>query len=277
MMNDQRLRFDPGENDKALVASPLWFPDCMSHDIIPSTVERQGRVNSNRISIKGIRQGLLVTLGGGDWGRVLDALEAHLGENPAFFRGGRLALDVGDRALTHTQIGDVRAMVARHQVEMWALVSTNAVTRAAARESGLVIDLGGSDVYSSPELGRVAEGAKREGHERARGETVMIRRTLRSGQTLRHPGHIVIIGDVNPGAEVVAGGDILVWGRARGLVHAGALGDENAVICALDLAPTQLRIGGRIARSPEDRPAQPMPEKASVRDGQIVAIPWPGE
>jgi septum site-determining protein MinC len=87
----------------------------------------------------------------------------------------------------------------------------------------------------------------------------------------------VIIGDVNPGAEVVAGGDIVVWGRARGLVHAGALEDENAVICALELAPTQLRIASHIARSPEERPAQPVPERASVRDGQIVAVPWPGE
>ncbi|MBS3784235.1 MAG: septum site-determining protein MinC, partial [Anaerolineae bacterium] len=79
------------------------------------------------------------------------------------------------------------------------------------------------------------------------------------------------------GAEVVAGGDIVVWGRVRGLIHAGALGDEDAVICALELSPTQLRIGSHIARSPEERPRQPVPETASVRNGQIVAVPWPGE
>jgi len=230
-------------------------------------MEEQHRVNSGRISIKGIRQGLLVTLSEGDWCRVLETLEAHLGENPAFFRGGRLALDVGERALTHTQIEDVRSMVARHRVEMWALVSTSAVTRSAARESGLVVDLG---PLREPE--RVSEDTRRPS-----GEVIMVRRTLRSGQTLRHPGHIVIVGDVNPGAEIVAGGDILVWGRVRGLVHAGALGNEEAVICALDLAPTQLRIGRHIARSPEERPSQLMPEKASVRDGQIVAVPWPSD
>jgi septum site-determining protein MinC len=230
-------------------------------------MEDWDRVNSNRISIKGIRQGLLVTLGDGDWCRVLETLEAHLGENPAFFRGGRVALDVGGRALTHTQIEDVRTMVARHRVEMWALVSSNASTRAAARESGLVIDLG-----PFRERERAPEDTKGPS-----GEVILVRRTLRSGQTLRHPGHIVILGDVNPGAEVVAGGDIVVWGKVRGLVHAGALGNEDAVICALDLAPTQLRIGGHIARSPEERPSQLVPEKASVRDGQIVAVPWPGE
>ena len=230
-------------------------------------------MNSGNITIKGIRQGLLVTLGGGDWDRELARLESHLGENPAFFHGGQVALDVGERALTHAQIERVRSMVAHHQVEMWALLSTNPVTQSAARELGLVIELTSR---------RKAESASAQpsGQEDAKGpreEAIVVRRTLRSGQSLRHPGHIVIIGDVNPGAEVVAGGDILVWGRVRGLVHAGALGDEDAVICALDLAPTQLRIGGHIARSPEERPGQLMPEKASVRDGQIVAVPWPGE
>jgi septum site-determining protein MinC len=224
-------------------------------------------VNSERISIKGIRQGLLVILREGDWRDSMGALEAHLGESPDFFQGGRVALDVQDRELTRAQIEEARTMVGRHEIELWALVSTNATTRAAARESGLVTDL---------DLGRVHEPATSEGGASSR-EAIVVRRTLRSGQTLRHPGDVVVIGDINPGAEVVAGGDIVVWGRVRGLVHAGALGSDEAVICALDLAPTQLRIGGRIARSPEERPDQLVPEKASVRDGQIVAIPWPGE
>ncbi len=230
-------------------------------------------MNSGSITIKGIRQGLLVTLGRGDWDRELSRLESHLGENPAFFHGGRVALDVGERALSHAQIERVRSMVARHQVEMWALLSTNSVTQAAAREQGLVVELTSPHKPGPVSVESPAQGDTKGSCE----EAIVVRRTLRSGQSLRHPGHVVIIGDVNPGAEVVAGGDILVWGRVRGLVHAGALGDEAAVICALDLAPTQLRIGGHIARSPEERPSQLMPERASVRDGQIVAVPWPGE
>jgi septum site-determining protein MinC len=131
----------------------------------------------------------------------------------------------------------------------------------------LVIDLG-------PVRPREPEPAPKGGEEPLAMDNLVVRRTLRSGQSLRHPGHIVVIGDVNPGAEVVAGGDILVWGRVRGVVHAGALGSEDAVICALDLAPTQLRIAGHIARSPEDKRRKPVPEMASVRDGQIIAVPW---
>lgn len=218
-------------------------------------------------TIRGMRRGLLVNLGGGDWQDALDSLESRLGESPAFFRGGRIVLDVGDRVLDHVQIEEVRLMVARHQVEMWALTSSEDATRSAAREVGLV-----TDVEFSPES-QLAE--ERDG--KSGGDAIVVRRTLRSGQTLRHPGDVVVIGDVNPGAEIVAGGNIVVWGRVRGLVHAGALGREDALICALDLAPTQLRIGGRIARSPEERRDEPVPEIASVRDDQIVAVPWTGE
>lgn len=224
-------------------------------------------MTSERIAIKGIRQGLLVTLGEGEWSSLMTALKAHLGENPAFFRGGRMAIEVGERRLTPAEIEEVRSIAAHHRVELWALLSENRATEAEARGAGLVTELAYRRERHGP-----AEG-KEEGTDKA----TVVQRTIRSGQSVRHPGHVVIIGDVNPGAEVVAGGSIVVWGRLRGLVHAGALGDENAVICALDLAPTQLRIGKHISRSPEERPSQPLPEKASVRDGRIIAVPWPAE
>ena len=85
---------------------------------------------------------------------------------------------------------------------------------------------------------------------------------------------MVIIGDVNPGAEIVASGDVIVWGRLRGLVHAGALGDETAVICALELTPTQLRIADQIAISPDEKRGKAIPEQAAIRSGQIVAEMW---
>ncbi|HEX7008861.1 MAG TPA: septum site-determining protein MinC, partial [Phycisphaeraceae bacterium] len=84
-------------------------------------------------------------------------------------------------------------------------------------------------------VARVAESEER-------GEAALVQRTLRSGQVVRHQGHLTVLGDVNPGAEVIAGGSVVVWGRVRGTVHAGALGDRSAQICALELAPTQLRI-----------------------------------
>jgi septum site-determining protein MinC len=106
-------------------------------------------------------------------------------------------------------------------------------------------------------------------------EATLITRTVRSGQVVRHQGHITLIGDVNPGAEVIAGGSVVVWGRLRGMVHAGALGDDRALICALELRPTQLRIANLIARTPEEASGPPpAPEVARIDEQHIVVEAW---
>jgi septum site-determining protein MinC len=102
-----------------------------------------------------------------------------------------------------------------------------------------------------------------------------LRQTLRSGQTVSHKGHLVIIGDVNPGAEVMAEGDVTVWGALRGVAHAGIGGNLDAEIRALRLQPIQIRIGHAIARSPDKRSvkfsrlASSGPETARIIDGKI--------
>jgi septum site-determining protein MinC len=220
----------------------------------------------NDFSIKGIRQGLLVRLGGGDWEQQLDALETRLSENPDFFRGGKLALDVGSAELSVEDLEAARDLLQKHEVELISLVCTDSGTLVAARELELLNHI---------DLPRArAHGGDSDDEDYVLYEGWVVRCTLRSGQVLRHPSHVVVIGDANPGSEVVAGGNVVVWGKLRGMVHAGALGDEGAVVCALDLAPMQLRIANHIARSPEDRPSDPVPEMARVSDGQIVAVPW---
>jgi len=72
----------------------------------------------------------------------------------------------------------------------------------------------------------------------------------------------------------VAGGDIIIWGKLRGTAHAGAGGDEEAVICALQLAPSQIRIASLIARSPERGRAPQAAEIASAQNGRIVVERW---
>ena len=224
------------------------------------------------ISIKGIRQGLLVKWAS-EWAVGLQALEAQLAASPAFFQDGRVALDVGDLALDHADVEQAQALLARHQVELWALISTSPITRAVARYWELETDL--EPPQPQPRRSRAPVEPPPPPPPPPTGDLV-VHRTLRSGQTLRHKRAVVIIGDVNPGAEVIAGGDIIVWGRARGVLHAGAFGDESALICALDLSPMQLRIAAHIALAPEGRRRKPVPEMASVRDGQIVAVPWQG-
>jgi septum site-determining protein MinC len=105
-------------------------------------------------------------------------------------------------------------------------------------------------------------------------DTLFLRRTVRSGQAIHHLSNVVVLGDVNPGAEIVAGGDIIVWGVLRGMVHAGYPDNENALVCSLQLAPVQLRIAHLLSRPPEGFEAQPRPEIATIRQGQIVVETW---
>lgn len=101
----------------------------------------------------------------------------------------------------------------------------------------------------------------------------VINKTLRSGQKVVHDGSVVIVGDVNPGAQVIAGEDIIILGACRGLAHAGASGNQAATITANKILATQLRIAGLIARAPDqlDKPAYM--EKARVKNGTVIIEP----
>jgi septum site-determining protein MinC len=103
--------------------------------------------------------------------------------------------------------------------------------------------------------------------------TLYHRGTLRGGQALHNLGNLVVIGDVNPGAELVASGDIVVFGALRGVAHAGAQGDRGARVIALELAATQLRIATAIASG--DVGTKPRgPEHASISGDRIVVVPF---
>jgi septum site-determining protein MinC len=85
---------------------------------------------------------------------------------------------------------------------------------------------------------------------------------------------VVVLGDVNPGAEIIAEGNVIIWGRLRGMVHAGSKGNRAAVICALDLSPMQLRIADE-ASSVLKPQESPKPERARINEnGKLQAEFW---
>lgn len=219
------------------------------------------------IAIKGIREGLLLTIkaDGGEWSELTTRLAGRLDEQKSFFKGARVALDVGDRPVRPHELESLRLTLHKRDMTLWAVVSDSATTLGAARHLGLETTLiTQQEQLETPEVDPEEVGSP----------GVLIDHTLRNGRTIRSPGHVIVYGDVNPGAEIVAGGNVIIWGRLRGKVHAGANGNESAIVCALDLAPTQLRIAGYITVSPEDRRRKPRPEMASVRQGRIVAEAW---
>jgi septum site-determining protein MinC len=107
------------------------------------------------------------------------------------------------------------------------------------------------------------------GWKHHRSDVLMLRGRVRSGQKIETKKHIVITGDVNPGSEINAGGDVIVLGKLSGKVHAGCPNDEEAIIFALEFKPTQVTIG-KIAAAGIDEEFRAKPEYACVEDDGIV-------
>ena len=221
------------------------------------------------VGIKGIKDGLLVSLSASeDWQSITSDLAARIDQQSTFFAGARITVDVGERPVPKHDLSSLKALLERRGLSLWAMLSTSATTIDAAQaldiKTSTPVPIPGREDTEESEFDPEEDGTL----------GVMIKRTLRSGRTVNSAGHVVVLGDVNPGAEIIAAGDIIVWGRLRGIVHAGAEGDEEAVVCALDMNPMQLRIARYITTSPAEKRRQPKPELASVRKGQIVVEPW---
>jgi septum site-determining protein MinC len=216
------------------------------------------------MQIKGIKDSLLVTLGDGNWGDLQAGLLQHIDERANFFKGARMAIEVGNQILHAIELGELRDKLSDRGVILWAVLSNSPTTESTAQMLGLATRL------SAPKPDRVI----RPLDTNLPGESaVFVSRTLRSGYRVVYQGHVVVIGDVNPGAEIIASGSVVIWGRLRGVVHAGAEGNNQAVVCALDLNPTQLRIAEYVATTPQ-RKGKSQPEIARIHKDHVVAEPW---
>jgi septum site-determining protein MinC len=216
------------------------------------------------VQIKGIRDGLLASFSDAAWEDQCLALLAQIDERPAFFQGARLAMDVGSQVLRVNDLVDLRDHLSERNVTLWAVIGESPTTEQTAQLLGL-----------ATRISKPRPEEQRQFADAVRDDTALfITKTLRSGTRVEYPGHIVIFGDVNPGAEVVAEGNVIVWGRVRGMIHAGAKGNRASFICALDLSANQLRIADEVSAMLKPQ-KDPKPEIASINsEGRLQAELW---
>jgi septum site-determining protein MinC len=195
----------------------------------------------------------------GPFDQVCQRLHEKLAQSGRFFQGSEVTVQTGGRMISESEREHLAAI----------LQESNMVLRT--------VGAGGDPVAEAQAALRAAEQSRRSGTLPAAAlladsETAqVVTRTLRSGQSVRHQGDVIVLGDVNPGAEVVATGHIVVMGALRGVAHAGCSGNAAAIVAATKLRPTQLRIANFIGRAPdEEENLKPVPEVARVRDGMIV-------
>lgn len=256
-----------------------------------------GEVNpaaSTGVEVKGWRNGLLLIVPPtGDWAQVLEQAGSRLDEAKArsFWRGAQTTIVCGARPVSSAELGELMDYVKRaYGLVPVALVAEDAATREAGEKLVLV-------AYAElPSIKKPTPFPDKTGETGAQAteatsavqtppappapagaNALYVPQTVRSGRRIVHEGAVVVAGDVNAGAEVIAGGDVVVFGTLRGLAHAGAQGDETARILAGSLRPPQLRIAGKIARSPEETgknaQAARTPEIARIENGEIQVSP----
>lgn len=218
------------------------------------------------IQIKGIREGLLISLGEGSFPDLQQQLLNHIDHQQLFFRGAHLALDTGRLSIKANELSKLRDNLSERGVSLWAVLSAEKSTEVIARMLGLATRL-------TEEKQEKADAHLSNLKDDTVSNAVLVRKTLRSGVHLEHDGDITVIGDVNPGAEVSATGNVVIWGRLLGSVHAGCRGDHKAVICALEMAPTYVHIADLIAQLPAHK-GKPQAEIARIFNEKIIVETW---
>lgn len=251
------------------------------------------------VKIRGRAGGVVVEIGEGDWEPLLELLRERLDAAEGFFRGGRVMLALGEREVEVEHLRQVGDLLDEHAMRLAIVAGTGEVTQESAAVLGVAVTAGSED--GEFPLAQAAPVAPTKPVEVPPPQPAtppvapvealppppqhyVYRGSLRSGQILRKTESIVIIGDVNPGAQVISGGDIMVWGRLRGVAHAGADGNRRAVVAAIDFVPTQLRIAKVTTIPPEQKrgrgfffwrkQAARRPEIARIVDGKIIVEPW---
>lgn len=217
---------------------------------------------SDAVSIKGTKHGLLILVDPEkDFEEIKQNLYKKMDAARGFFNGAKFAF-------YQESVQNEQQRVLEEICQQYGLIHQPDIKAKLYATSTNGTSSPNTEGFNAPQT----IGSSKQDSEASKGDTLLVKRSLRSGQQINYPGHVVILGDVHAGAEVVAYGNVLVMGTCRGVVHAGANGNQFARVVAHRLSPSQLRISTSIACAPNDSQNQSQyPEIAYLnQDGQII-------
>jgi len=203
---------------------------------------------------------------------VMKAVEDELARAKGFFRDSPVVLHFGGRLLNRDEWWKLKELLLGEGLLLRYAVATVQASRDLLYKEGLPVRESLPATLSEQKPQPPTTSAKGT-------NTLYLRKGLRGGQKEVFEGDVVVMGDVNQGAEILAGGDVVVVGTLRGMVHAGYPDNKDAVVVALNLTPLQLRIGPQIARGDDNQNHRraPRPEVARVKDESIMIEPYQGK
>lgn len=190
---------------------------------------------------------------------ILAYLEDRLRESKDFFQNAEMTLDLRERTLGSDEIREIhRLLTDRGGLRLMEV-------RIGEDVSFFVNRPANPPIQPPPVQAFFPQPDENS--------ALLVRTTCRSGTRIVSESDCVVLGDVNPGAEIIALGDIVIFGNLRGIAHAGAAGDRSARIWALSIEPSQIRIADMVAVPPRGKkPKAKRFEIAEIRDNQIEVI-----
>jgi septum site-determining protein MinC len=195
----------------------------------------------------------------GPFDQVSQRLRDYLVENQRLWSSGIIGVNAGRRILFQDQLSRIKDVIEAESgltvSRFWC--SPGALDGATAAAGTAAVASPPAEVTEpppEPEQPKAAEAppsiqpiVQRAGSagslKGVPDEALFIKETFRSGESINYPGDVVVLADVNPGAEITAEGDIVVFGCLRGLAHAGSAGDAKATVIALELKSPRIQIG----------------------------------
>ncbi|MEI6427122.1 MAG: septum site-determining protein MinC [Pseudanabaena sp. ELA607] len=174
------------------------------------------------------------------WEELLTQLDYHITiDSRQHQPRTQVHLQAGDRLLDMRQLQEISDILHKHDLVLHQITTTRRQTAINGASMGLSVEQG---TFMHSLMGYTVNAPN------PMADPLYVKATLRSGSEIRHSGSIMVFGDVHAGAELIADGDIMVWGKLRGMAHAGAKGNPLALVMALHLEATQIRIAEFVAR-----------------------------
>jgi septum site-determining protein MinC len=194
------------------------------------------------ISVRGIKGGVLISLPEKPWYIQRDMLISRIQTQERFFKGGRIALDVSGSDWSQDQLFKLLRDLSDEGVCLWAVLTTSETTLASARNFELQTSISSQTAAEKPEnLQSTGDVTSVEWHTKP----------LEKGEKVAFKANGVVIGDVPEGAEVIAAGNLIVWGMVRGSIKAGCGGGALSQILVLRYAGTGLSLCGQLVEVPK--------------------------
>lgn len=216
------------------------------------------------MQIKGKKDGVLIRLDAGSWVEQRDVLLEHIVSQERFFKGGRIALDVGETVWMAVDLGTLIDDLARKEIVLWAILSDSEITKETAGYYGLATHIKNGKTNLVAEM--LASNIQGE-------PSLFFDHSIEAGERIDVKGTVIVMGDVHAEAVINTSCSVFVWGRLNGDVYAGVDGDENAVVCALELYPGQLQIASIDAKLPK-RKRRLRAVMARIENGKVITATW---